>query len=231
MSRLDNSGGRAIIADVNMKSPISEAYRTLRTNIDFSAIDSQIQIIMLTSPGAGEGKSTTTANLATVYAQAEKKVLIIDADLRKPTMHRIFAKTNRWGLTSVLTGQSVSSKVIMETHIAHLDLLTSGPVPPNPSEMLSSRRMSELLDELRSRYDVILMDTPPLLAVTDAQLVATKSDGVILVIDSGKVKRDSALKAKANLELVQARILGAVLNNVERRRKDDSYYYYYGSQD
>ncbi|MGN7381661.1 MULTISPECIES: CpsD/CapB family tyrosine-protein kinase [unclassified Paenibacillus] len=230
MSRLD-SKNRPIIADINKKSPISEAYRTLRTNIDFSSIDHQIQVIMVTSPGPGEGKSTTTANLATVYAQAEKKVLVIDADLRKPTMHQTFVKTNRWGLTSVLAGQSPFAKVIAKTHIDNLDLLTSGPVPPNPSEMLSSKRLSALLEELRTQYDVILMDTPPVLVVTDAQLIAAKSDGVLMVIDSGKVKRESALKAKASLELVQARMLGVVLNNVDQRRSEDSYYYYYGAEE
>lgn len=229
MSRLINR--RPIITHINPKSPISEAYRTLRTNIEFSSVDREVKIIMMTSAGPGEGKSTSAANLATVYAQADKKVLLIDADLRKPTMHHTFVKTNRIGLTSILTSQVTWSEAVQQTDIPNLDLLTSGPIPPNPSEIVSSQRMHTLLGELRSHYDVILIDTPPALAVTDAQIIATQSDGVIFVIDSGKVKRDAALKVKQNLEHVKARILGVVLNNVNRQSRDSYYYYYYGTKE
>jgi capsular exopolysaccharide synthesis family protein len=222
---------RSIITDVNPKSPISEAYRTLRTNLDFSSIDEQLQVIMLTSAGPGEGKSTTAANLAVAYAQADKKVLLIDADLRKPTMHHIFEKTNRLGLTNVISGQQKVKDVILQTHIHNLSILTSGPIPPNPSEILASKRMNVLIEEMKLIYDMIIFDTPPALAVTDAQIVATKCDGVILVIDSGKVKREVVLKTKASLLQVQARILGAVLNNMERGIEGSYYYYYYGKED
>lgn len=225
MSQLVNK--RPIITDINPKSPISEAYRALRTNIEFSAVDEQLKVIMLTSAGPGEGKSTTAANLAVAYAQADKKVLLIDADLRKPTMHHTFLKTNRRGLTNIIAGQGSSKEIIMETDINNLDLLTSGPVPPNPSEILGSKRMNAILEELKLIYDVIIIDTPPALAVTDAQIVATKCDGVILVVDSGKVKREAAIKVKANLEHVKARILGVVLNNLDRKNSDAYYYYYY----
>lgn len=222
---------RPIITDINPKSPISEAYRTLRTNIDFSSIDEELRVLMLTSAGPGEGKSTTTTNLAVAYAQADRKVLLIDADLRKPTMHQTFLKSNRLGLTNILTGRVNSNEAIVETHISNLDLLPSGPIPPNPSEILASKRMSALLEEMKQSYDIILIDTPPALAVTDAQIVATKCDGVILVIQAGSVKKEAAIRVKSSLEHVKARILGVVLNNVDRKQGEGYYYYYYGNKE
>lgn len=228
MSRTTNK--RPIITNINPKSPISEAYRTLRTNIEFSAFDEEIRVIMLTSAGPGEGKSTTAANLAVAFAQSDKKVIIIDADLRKPTLHHTFSKTNRWGLSNIIAGQASAKEVIAQTDIGNLDLLASGPIPPNPSELLASKRMSALLEELKQIYDIIIVDTPPALAVTDAQIMSTKCDGVVLVIDYGKVKREIAMKVKSNLEHVKARILGAVLNNIDRKNGESYYYYYYGNK-
>ncbi|WP_438448541.1 CpsD/CapB family tyrosine-protein kinase [Gorillibacterium sp. sgz5001074] len=214
----------------NPKSPIAEAYRTLRTNIDFSSVDEAVQIIMLTSTQPGEGKSTTTANLALAYVQAGKRVLLIDADLRKPTIHKIFNRTNRVGLTSLLAGNRQIQELPMDSYIDNLDILTSGPIPPNPSELLASKKMKALLEELRNMYDMIIIDTPPAIAVTDANLLASHCDGVVLVIDSGKVKREQALRAKLGLEHAKARLLGVVLNNKDRKEADDYYYYtYYGN--
>jgi capsular exopolysaccharide synthesis family protein len=227
MSRSMNK--RPIITQVNPRSPISESYRALRTNIDYSSFDNQIQVIALTSAGPGEGKSTTASNLAVTYAQSEKKVLLIDADLRKPTMHNTFFISNRHGLSNLIAGQYTPEEIIKETHVENLFLLPSGPIPPNPSEMLASKRMEQTLNQLRDLYDFIIIDTPPTLAVTDSQIVASKCDGIILVIDYGKVKREMAMKAKANLEHVKARILGVVLNNIDRKNADSYYYYYYGS--
>lgn len=220
---------RPLITLNNPKSPISEAYRSLRTNIQFSSIDHDIRCIMVTSASPGEGKSTTTANLAVTYAQSDKKVLIIDSDLRKPTMHHTFSVSNRMGISNILTGQCSSEDVITETDIPNLFLLPSGPIPPNPSEMLGSKRMKDLITELLHHFDYIIIDTPPALAVTDAQIVSTLCDGVLLVIDSESVKSGPAMKAKANLEHVQARILGVVLNNMDRDQKE-YYYYYYGDK-
>lgn len=231
MSMQRSTSKRPIITEVNPKSPISEAYRTLRTNVDFSSIDSDLQVIMLTSAGPGEGKSTTSTNLAVTYAQANKKVLIVDADLRKPTMHHTFFKSNRWGLTNILTGNSEYNEVIVETHIENLYLLPSGPIPPNPSEMLASKRMAAFLDDVRREYDMIIIDTPPALVVTDAQVIASRSDGVILVINSGEVKREVAAKVKSNLDRVNAKILGVVLNNLDRKNGESYYYYYYGAKE
>ncbi len=219
-----------LIMESNPKSPIAEAYRTLRTNIDFSSVDEAVQIIMLTSTQPGEGKSTTTANLALAYVQAGKRVLLIDADLRKPTIHKIFNRTNRVGLTSLLAGNRQIQELPMDSYIDNLDILTSGPIPPNPSELLASKKMKALLEELRNMYDMIIIDTPPAIAVTDANLLASHCDGVVLVIDSGKVKREQALRAKLGLEHAKARLLGVVLNNKDRKEADDYYYYtYYGN--
>ncbi|PZE20480.1 CpsD/CapB family tyrosine-protein kinase [Paenibacillus xerothermodurans] len=219
-----------IIIDENPRSYVSEAYRTLRTNIEFSAISGRIQTIVVTSPEPSEGKSTTIVNLATAFAQEGKNVLIIDADLRKPTVHNYFSKSNRIGLSSLLAGQHALQQCIVDTHIDNLSLLCSGPIPPNPAEMLASNQMEQLLTDLKEKYDVILLDCPPALAVTDAQVLATKSDGVLFVLNCGRVKRDIAKKALERLGRVNARVLGVVLNNKERRKRDTSYYYYYGSE-
>lgn len=232
MSTQLQTNKRPIIADINPKSPISEAYRTLRTNIDFSSVDEVLKVIMLTSANPGEGKSTTATNLAVTYAQADRKVLLIDSDLRKPTMHHTFSVTNRWGLTNILTGQAQPSELILKSDIPNLDLLTSGPIPPNPSEILASKRMSSLLKELRDNYDMVIIDSPPALVVTDAQIIATKCDGVILVVSAGTTKRAAVAKMKSSLEHVKARIIGSVLNNMDRKNGSGTYYYYYyGTKD
>nr|WP_191297031.1 CpsD/CapB family tyrosine-protein kinase [Paenibacillus sp. PL91] len=222
---------RQIITLTNPRSPISESYRALRTNIEFSSIDEQLQVLMVSSAGPGEGKSTTITNLAVTFAQSEKKVVLIDADLRKPTAHHTFSISNRLGLSTVISQQCSLEEVIQVSDIPNLDVITSGAIPPNPAEMMNSKRMTAVIDRLREMYDIILIDTPPLLAVTDAQIVATKSDGVILVVDQGRVKREIAGKAVKNLESVNARILGVVLNNVKRKANEEAYYYYYGVQD
>lgn len=219
----------SIITDVNPKSYISEAYRTLRTNIQFSTIDNNIRSIVITSPEPSEGKSTIITNLAVAFAQEGKKVILIDADLRKPTIHRYFMKSNRIGLSNLLAGQFTIQQAITDTHIENLSLICSGPIPPNPAEMLNSKRMEQQLLELKDSFDIILLDTPPILAVTDSQVLSAKCDGVVLVLNSGKVKRDTARKAVERLQQVNARMLGVVLNNKERKQNDDSYYYYYGS--
>lgn len=222
---------RQLITLSNPRSPISESYRSLRTNIDYSAIDEKIQVIMVSSAGPGEGKTTTITNLAITYAQSERKVVLIDADLRKPTAHHNFSISNRWGLSSVLSQQCTLEECIQMSNVPGLDVITSGTIPPNPAEMLGSNRMTAVIQQLRGMYDIILIDTPPLLAVTDAQIVATKSDGAIMVVDQGRVKRDIAKKAIQNLQTVNARILGVVLNNVKRKANEESYYYYYGAKE
>ncbi|WP_082677146.1 CpsD/CapB family tyrosine-protein kinase [Bacillus sp. FJAT-29937] len=208
----------------NPKSPISELYRTIRTNIEYSNIDRENRMIMITSSSPGEGKTVTTANLAIVFAQQGKKVLLIDADFRKPKVHEVFKKNNFIGLTTILIKQIPLMEAIKETKINNLYILTSGPITPNPSELLSSKSMGNVLAAIRKEFDFIIIDTPPVLPVTDAQILANQCDGVILVIDHGKTKFEHAEKAKNLLLNVNAKILGAVLNNTKENYND--YYYF-----
>ncbi len=216
---------RQLITITNPKSTISEAFRTLRTNIQFASLDKDIRTLMVTSSGPAEGKSTTIANLAIVMAQSEKRVLLVDADMRKPTVHHIFRVSNRAGLTNVLIGQFSLEEMVRPTLVDGLDILTSGPIPPNPSELLASKRMSMLMSEMMDQYDMVLFDTPPVIAVTDAQILASQVDGVLLVVFYGKTPKEAALKAKNQLDNVKAKLLGVVLNN--KQIKGDNYYYYY----
>lgn len=188
----------------------------LRTNIQFSSIDEPIEVMMVASAQAGEGRTVTISNLAVTYAQEGKKVLVMDMDLRRSSLHHMFGLRNHTGLTRVLANQETWQDVVQETGIEQLHAITAGPNPPNPSEMLSSRKMKTLLVELKEHYDVILMDTPPLLSFPDSLIISAMCDGVILVVQAGKVKKDVVKKAKVNLERVKARILGVVLNNVKR---------------
>jgi len=218
---------RRLLAHNSPKDPVAEQYRTIRTNIQFSNVDQDIKTIVVTSGGAEEGKSTTTSNLATVYAQQGLKVLLIDADLRKPTGHYTFRLENHIGLTNVLTRQSTLAQAVQESEIPHLSVLTSGPIPPNPSELLASAQMAELLKEMKEQFDMIIFDTPPILAVADAQILANQVDGTILVVSSGKTEKDAALKSKELLSNAKGKLLGVVLNN--RKVEEGNYYYYYGS--
>ncbi|OAT81050.1 capsular biosynthesis protein [Bacillus sp. MKU004] len=217
---------RKLITKTDPKSPISEQYKTIRTNINFSAVDQEMRSIMVTSSGPGEGKSTTAANLAIVFAQQGKKVLLVDADMRKPTAHYTFSLNNTFGLTSVLTKQKTLKETANQIDVSNLDLLTCGPIPPNPAELLSSKSMEDFLAAVYEAYDMVIFDTPPVLAVTDAQVLANQCDGTVLVVSSGTTEVDKAVKGKELLTASRAKLLGVVLNN--REIKDTSYYYYYG---
>jgi protein-tyrosine kinase len=221
-----NSNERSLITFFSPRAAISEQYRTIRTNIQFSSVDESIQTIMVTSSGPEEGKSTTVANLAVVFAQTGKKVLLIDADLRKPTVHYTFQVDNLSGLTNVLTKQSTMEEAVNETKVENLFVLTSGPIPPNPAELLGSKAMDELLVSSLETYDIVIFDTPPVLAVTDAQILANKCDGTILVVNSGKTEIEPAVKSKELLLSSKGKLLGVVLN--QKNANDSQYYYYYG---
>ncbi|MFC5465589.1 CpsD/CapB family tyrosine-protein kinase [Lederbergia graminis] len=222
------SGKRKLITKLNPKSPVSEQYRTIRTNIQFSAVDEEIRTLMVTSSGPGEGKSTTTANIAIVFAQQGKRVLLVDGDLRKPTVHYTFGMTNAAGLTNVLTRQMSLTEATKESDVSGLSVLTSGPVPPNPAELLSSKLMTSFIEEAKEHFDTIIFDTPPVLAVTDAQVLANQCDGTVLVISSGKTEIESAQKTKELLTAAKAKLLGVVLNR--KKMDNSSYYYYYGTE-
>ncbi|AIM16358.1 capsular biosynthesis protein [Bacillus sp. X1(2014)] len=226
--KLVQNNKRSLVTMFNPKSPISEQFRTIRTNIQFSSIDQEVRTLMITSSGPGEGKSTTAANMAVVFAQQGRRVLLVDADMRKPTVHYTFNQLNTYGLTSVLTRQMTLEKAVKETNEKDLFVLTSGPVPPNPAELLSSMAMERFFREAQEQFDMIVFDTPPLLAVTDAQILANKCDGTILVVASGKTDKDQLVKARDLLDSVQSKLLGAVLNNKEM--KNTNYYYYYGTK-
>ncbi len=225
--KIVNSNKRKLITHFNSRSPISEQYKTIRTNIQFSS-DLGVRSIVVTSSGPGEGKSTTVANLAVVFAQQGKKTLLIDGDMRKPTVHYTFNVDNQHGLTSVLTKRNDLSKSIQETDIEHLFVLPTGPIPPNPAELLSSQAMKELLNVALESFDMILIDTPPVLAVTDAQILANQCDGTILVIKSGESPVDAVMKAKELLLSANGKLLGTVLNH--KRIQESHYYYYYGNE-
>ncbi|WP_449537884.1 CpsD/CapB family tyrosine-protein kinase [Ferdinandcohnia sp. Marseille-Q9671] len=219
---------RSLVTLVNPKSPISEQYRTVRTNIQFSTVDGDMRTIMVTSSGPGEGKSTTTNNIAVVFAQQGKKVLLVDSDLRKPTAHYSFRIDNHVGLTNVLTKQEKLKNAVRDTDEKNLYVLPSGPIPPNPAELLGSKAMDEFLNEAKDLFDIIIFDTPPALAVTDAQVLANKTDGVVLVVSSGRTENEAAIKAKDLLVNASAKLLGVVLNN--KKITDSSYYYYYSQK-
>ena len=214
-----------LITVAEPRSPISEAYRTLRTNLEFASLDQELRTLVVTSAGVGEGKSTTLANLAVVSAQAGRRVLLVDADLRRPRLHDIFGLSNTSGLTTAMMDETaLLSPPLQETGINGLSVLTSGQLPPNPAELMSSRRMEEVIEALIERADQILFDTPPVVAVTDAAVLATKVDGVLLVVSAGKTRRESARAAVQRLEQINARLVGTVLTNVQMDSGFRGYY-------
>jgi non-specific protein-tyrosine kinase len=217
-----------LITALHPKSPISEAYRVMRTNLQFSSLDRPLRSLVITSPNPKEGKSTTAANLGVVMAQAGKSVVLVDSDLRRPLLHRIFQVPNKQGLTTVLLQDGpVLDGTLQETGIENLRVLTSGPLPPNPSELLGSKRMENLIDQLEAEADIILFDTPPALPVTDAAVLATQTDGVLIVADAGKTRRAAAGQTVENMQKVGANLLGVAVNRLSLRGSGKYYYYYY----
>jgi len=196
------------------KSTISESYRSIRTNLEFESLDSVTRKLLITSAGPGEGKSFTVANLAVSMAQSGKSVLIIDADLRNPTQHKLFGLANRQGLSEALTQEQDVRDYLQETAVPGLRVLTGGPVPSNPAELVGSDRMKRLIEAVSGQFDRVIIDTPAVIEVTDATILAQQVDGVILVLASGVVNKGNAQTAKEHLENVGAKMLGAVLNKV-----------------
>lgn len=204
--------------------PVSEAFRSLRTNLQFSGIDSPLKTLLVTSPSPADGKSSVADNLATVLAQNDKNVVVVDGDMRRPTIHKIFKLSNRLGLSDYfLRAPEKMSGVVKKTPVNNLSIITSGSLPPNPSELLSSTKMRDVVTLLAKHFDMVILDSPPLLAVTDALVLTKIVDGVILVVDPKKTKRAGIRQAIEQLQRVDARLLGVVLNNIKIKRS--SYYY------
>jgi len=219
-----------LITIKNPKSPISEAYRTLRTNIQFSSFDKELKVLHVTSAGPAEGKSTTVANLAVTFAQTGKNVLVLDCDFRRPAQHKVFELPNMRGMTNLLVEDLPLEELIQETKVEKVHVLTTGPLPPNPAELVGSKKIGDLIKQLRDNplYDLILVDSPPVLAVADALLLSSHVDGTLMILNAGEVNRDLAQQARDALLNVKANIIGAVLNRVEKNGSYSYYYYYYG---
>jgi len=219
-----------LIINNDPKSPISEAYRSIRTNIQFSDVDSNIKTIVVTSSIASEGKSTIISNIAVAMAQAGKKVLLIDMDLRRSRIHKIFNIENTQGITNLFVDYVFYKDIIRTTDIDNLSIITSGPIPPNPSELISSNKMKDFIDIMKESFDYILFDAPPVNLVTDAALLAAICDGTILVVAAGDTHIKSAQHSKDNLEKVGANILGVILNKVPIDKNSYYKYHYYNYQ-
>lgn len=224
--KVDNNKVR-LISLTDPKSPITEAFRTLRTNIQFSNIDNNLETILITSSGLSEGKSSVASNIAGTIAQDNKRVLLIDCDLRKPRIHEIFRIRNLEGLTNILVGDKKPEDISYKyPDLDNLHIITAGPIPPNPAELLGSKRMEEFIREVKKEYDMVILDTPPVGLVTDSAVLSRLVDGVILVATVGQTDIETVIRGKELLDKVEANIIGAVLNKVPIENK--SYYGYYG---
>jgi len=216
-----------LIALEDFRSPVTESYRALRTNIQFSAVDKPARTLMITSPNSIEGKSVTLANLAVVMAQSGLSVIVVDTDLRRPVMHKIFDLDNSHGLSdAILRSDSGVAEHVRPTKVENLRLVTTGPLPPNPAELVGSERMKRAIEELKAQADMVLFDSPPTLAVTDATLLSTRVDGVLVVNDVGRTRRVMAQRAVESLRQVGANVLGVILNRLPSGRAGYYYYYY-----
>lgn len=215
------------IVQKNPKSIAAEAYRSLKTNIQYSSFDKEYKTIVITSSNPGEGKSTTSGNLALTLAEGESRVLLVDCDMRKPSMHKNFRVTNTYGIADILLQRK---KVMDVAHLynKNLSIITAGKVPPNPAEMLGSKAMSAFLEEMKDHFDYIILDTPPVQAVADAQILSTKVDGTIIVVRAGVTKKEDVHDTVNTLKKVNANIIGTVLHAVDNSK--NKYYYYYGEE-
>lgn len=206
------------------KSIDAEAYRSLRSNIEYSSFDDEYRVIVVTSSVQGEGKSTTSGNLAIALAQSGNSVLLVDCDMRKPSIHKKFKISNAAGTAELLLRKKLFEEVANKYN-ENLTIITAGKIPPNPSEMLASRAMTAFIEEMKKEFKYIILDTPPLQAVTDAQVLSTKADGVLLIVRAGSTKREMVFNSVDLIKKVQGKVIGTVLNGVENKKNN---YYYYG---
>jgi non-specific protein-tyrosine kinase len=211
-----------LITLTDPRSPVSEAYRALRTNLSFYSLDEPVRTLVVTSPSPDDGKSLTAANLAVTMAQGGMRTILVDCDLRRPSLHTFFDLNNEPGLTNLVLDETAEPPLRM-TGVDNLWLLPSGPKPPNPADLLGSKRMDQIVATLLNMADVVIFDAPPVLAVTDAAVLGSKLDGALLVVNSGKTRRDHAARAKEVLEKARARIIGATLTNAPKDSMAVSY--------
>ena len=212
-----------LVTITDPRSPASEAYRTLRTNLSFYSLDKPLRTLVVTSPAAGEGKSTTIANLAVTMAQSGRRTILVDTDLRRPTLHELFGAQMSPGLTDMIMAEA-GDLPLQKTEVENLWLLSSGAKPPNPADMLGAARMEQIIAQLAEQADIILFDAPPVMAAADAAILGARVDGVLLVIQAGKTRRDHSERAREMLEKSRARIVGAALTNAPRDRSIEEYY-------
>lgn len=228
-----SSSASSLVALNDPQSFAAEAYRVLRNNLHYANPDVPLRQILVTSAGPGEGKSTTAANLAISMAQSERSVLLVEADLRRPSIHTLFRQPSTPGISSYLVGDALLAAILLKSAVANLSVVVCGPTPPNPAELLGSRRMHEFLNTVAERFDVVILDSPPVLATSDACAIAPHVDGVLLVVDSGQTPQVALRRAKEHIEAVRGRIIGAVLNRFDAsshgysRRYYDTYDRYY----
>ncbi len=213
----------SLVTITDPRSPAAEAYRTLRTNLSFYSLDQPIHTLVVTSPAAGEGKSTAIANLAVTMAQSGRRTILVDCDLRRPSLHELFGLPMAPGLTN-LALEEVAEPPLQATGIDNLWLLSSGPTPPNPADLLGGRRMDELLAKLAAQADIVLLDAPPVVAAADAAILGAKANGVLLIIQAGRTRRDQSERARELLEQAKARIVGVALTNAPRESGAAEYY-------
>ncbi|APX71974.1 CpsD/CapB family tyrosine-protein kinase [Companilactobacillus allii] len=226
--KLDNNSqknGINLITYSSPQSPISEQFKTIRTNIQFTAVDKKIKSLVFTSADPSEGKSTVSNNFAVSCATQNTKTILIDADLRRPTIHRTFGLSNQVGLSNYLSRHAALDEIIQPSIVENLSIITSGPIPPNPSELLGGQRIKELLKELDERFDLVILDSPPVNTVTDTQVLASVVDGVVMVVPQGIATKNGVIHAKESLELVHAHVCGAIMNRVTRSKSG-----YYGTE-
>lgn len=218
---------KELIVKNKPKSPISEAYRGARTNMLFANVDESFKSVLFTSATAGEGKTTSLCNVAATLVDSGKRVIILDCDLRKPRIHKFFNVSNAKGLSELLMEKGSVEGYLLETEVKGLQVLTAGAIPSNPSELLSSERFKTVIETLKEKCDYLFVDTPPVLPVTDALILSSVIERVVLVCSAKGVERAHAIKAKENLESVEANVLGVILNKVPVERKQYQNYYYY----
>jgi capsular exopolysaccharide synthesis family protein len=213
----------SLITITDPRSPVSEAYRALRTNLSFSSLDEPLRTLVVTSPAPDEGKSTTVANLAVTMAQSGRRTILVDCDLRRPSLHSLFNCSAEPGLTDMLLADDAQPQ-LQETGVDNLLLLPSGAKPPNPADLLGSQKLDRLLANLTEMADIVLIDAPPVIAVTDAALLGAKVDGILLVVKAGKTRREHAELAKETLQKAKVRLIGVALTNAPADSSIGGYY-------